>query len=494
MAFDLDFSIFSFYTAALNVHKGGIVYRKRIVGLFACAILFGVFAGCSSSDGGDSGTGLVMGYVKDTAATPVAISGVTVTAVGTSAAAATTDAEGYFVIEGLSENNHQVVSFSKTGYSSTTQISNIISGLGDFLNVTMAEEDATGTSTFNGSAGKTLTDSVSGQVAIGASTLETSSGETVTGSITANITSQDPTTTGGLNAFPGEYVGVTSLTDPTTNSPLISNGYATIAAQDASGNSLNLKSGQTATLTLPIPTSMQASAAATIDLWHFDTTTGQWLKSGTATKSGNNYVATLTSFSTWNFDVSYQAAYVSGTVTDCATGNPIQGARVTLTGTGWKSGETGTDSDGHYPNARSSYYAWLGVPVEPNSTFSITVQKNGATRTTTGTAPNAGMTSTINICLYTIAGTYSGTYTGSIDCGTWTATIAETGLITGSGVSENEGGFDITGHVGPSGAITMGAASIENATFTGSINGETGVASGTWSSASDGGSFSGNKQ
>lgn len=472
--------------------KGGSMKKfASVILLLSCFILISCGGG---GGGGLTGKTVIMGVVTDAAGK--AVSGVTVTAVGTTATA-TTGTNGYFSLEtGLSESNHQVVSFSKTGYVTMSKISRVISGLGDFLNVVMPAFDTTGTSTFSAATAKTLTDSKAAQVAITANTLVDSSGAVPSTNVTANITSQDPTAQTGFSAFPGEYIGVTSLTDTSTASPFTSYGYAAISATDAAGNALNLKSNSTATLTIPIPATL-TNAPATIDLWHFDETTGQWLKIGQGTKVGNNYTAQVTSFSTWNYDISYQASYVKGTVTDCRTGDPINGARVIIKGNNWGAGENGTASNGAYPNSNSFYStSWLGVPVNPNATFTIWAEKNGvSSAVTTATAPSAGTTSTIDLCIYTIAGTYTGSYSGSNGAsGTWTATVAEDGLITGSGSDSNEGDFSISGHVMPNGAISMGTTSLHSGSFSGTINGQTGAATGTWTSDVASGTFSGSRQ
>jgi PKD repeat protein len=69
---------------------------------------------------------------------------------------------------------------------------------------------------------------------------------------------------------------------------------------NANGQKLQLATGKTATITIPIPSAMQAAAPATISLWYFDETKGIWKEEGNATKQTTNYVGTVSHFSFWN--------------------------------------------------------------------------------------------------------------------------------------------------------------------------------------------------
>ncbi|MEN3293256.1 MAG: hypothetical protein V7642_2509 [Burkholderiales bacterium] len=93
------------------------------------------------------------------------------------------------------------------------------------------------------------------------------------------------------------------------------------------------------------------------------------------------------------------------------------------------------------------------------------------------------------------AGTYSGTYSGS-SSGTYTVTVNNNGTISGSGKEGNDG-FSITGSIKSNGSATLASGIAGGATFSGTINPDTGALSGTWVSASDAsfkGTFTGAKQ
>ena len=115
--------------------------------------------------------------------------------------------------------------------------------------------------------------------------------------------------------MPGDLRGVS-----TTNKEgiLKSFGMLSVEMNDAGGQKLQLAEGKTATITIPIPSAMQAAAPATISLWYFDETKGIWKEEGTATKQSTNYVGTVSHFSFWNAgeqgaDVQLDATFKSDT-------------------------------------------------------------------------------------------------------------------------------------------------------------------------------------
>jgi len=89
------------------------------------------------------------------------------------------------------------------------------------------------------------------------------------------------------------------------------------------------------------------------------------------------------------------------------------------------------------------------------------------------------------------AGTWQGTFSGT-DGGTWQATVAPNGTVTGSAVSRTGVSFDATGTVSPTGELTLttvGRAST-GATFRGTI--ADGQVSGNWTNfGGAGGTFTG---
>jgi len=157
--------------------------------------------------------------------------------------------------------------------------------------------------------------------------------------------------------------------------PIKSFGFMDISVTTPSGDKLNLASGKSATVAIPVPFDMQDEAAnmGTCPLWYFDTTTGTWKEEGSGTYDDTIecFVGNVTHFSTWNYDIRYPAGYVSGRVVD-SLGNPVQGAQVKCSGLGWyqqrwASGETGTTSNGTF----------TCIPVEVGVFFKYQASKGG---------------------------------------------------------------------------------------------------------------------
>ena len=129
--------------------------------------------------------------------------------------------------------------------------------------------------------------------------------------------------------MPGNLVG---LNTSNQQKVLQTFGMMAVELEGSNGEKLNLATGKTATITMSIPTSLQASAPATIPLWYFDETKGLWKEEGSATKQGNNYVGNVSHFSFWNCDVPNDFINLKMTLKTQA-GNPAIGYKVELTNT-----------------------------------------------------------------------------------------------------------------------------------------------------------------
>ena len=124
-------------------------------------------------------------------------------------------------------------------------------------------------------------------------------------------------------------------------------GMAAVELTGSGGELLQIATGKSATLSLPIPAALAADAPASIPLWYFDESNGLWREQGEATKSGNNYVGNVTHFSFWNYDTPANYVQFSCTIKD-QSNNPVKGAllKITVVGT-YNSGYGVTDSLGY---------------------------------------------------------------------------------------------------------------------------------------------------
>jgi protocatechuate 3,4-dioxygenase beta subunit len=343
-----------------------VIIVVAMVGLF----VFNIIPWPFKSGGGGGGLvnyGVLMGKVTDTYGDPV--SNVTVSVGGQSAM---TNPQGWYTVSNLAPANKQLVTFSRNGSATTYQVTDIQTGKSSFVEATMRQVDQT--SSIPATTGGTVKNQANNAyVTIGVNSLTTSQGTAYSGTATVMITSYDPSNELEANAFPGEYLGV--LAQNQTVVPIKSFGFMDISVMTPSGDRLNLTSGKTASIAIPVPASMQTDAAnlGTCPLWYFDTLTGTWKEEGSGTYDYTIgcFVGNVTHFSVWNYDLRYPAGFVSGRVVN-SLGNPVQGAQVKCWGTGWyqqrwASGETQTGADGNFTR----------IPVEVGVVFKYQASKGG---------------------------------------------------------------------------------------------------------------------
>ena len=263
-------------------------------------------------------------------------------AVSSGTATATTDVNGLFSFRNISMSSRfGYVQVVKSGYFTGSR--SIITGPSSSNYVTIQLVPRTLTGTFPAPTG--------GKVALQAGdTASFSAAEIVTAATNAAYTGMvyvyaqylDPTDSNLYKYMPGDLRGIGSNGYETG---LQSFGMMDVELQDASGNKLQLASGQTATLTFAIPQTLQASATATIPLWYFNDTTGQWLQQGTAIREGNNYVGQVGHFTFWNCDAPMGTVNFSVYLKD-QHGNPLPYTYIEFQSTAYGTRGGYTDSTG----------------------------------------------------------------------------------------------------------------------------------------------------
>jgi len=333
--------------AWIAVALGAVV----LLGAAGCAdllsILFPDTPPPQPPDGGGTATyGVVMGTVVDAAGTY--LGGVAAT-IGLRTT--TTNDQGWFSLSEVAAGTSVQVRFLKDGYATTYRTVAVSAGQSSFVEAAMVAID--GGQTFNAADGAAVATADGGAVVIPPNAIVTSTGSPYSGPVGVALTSFDPTDEQEMLAFPGEYVGV-STSGSTV--PIKSFGFIDVTLTDPAGQPLQLGSGQSSQITVPVPPSMRAEAEAlgTCPMWYYDVSTSTWREQGQGTYDATlgAFVGTVSHFTTWNFDVSYPRAYISGRVID-STGAPVQGAEVRCWGKGWTwarwaSGETKTAADGTF--------------------------------------------------------------------------------------------------------------------------------------------------
>lgn len=137
-------------------------------------------------------------------------------------------------------------------------------------------------------------------IIIPAGAIVDSKGNPASGPVQVSMTTLNP----ARRAIPGDYRAVDKLKTPTE---LLSFGALNVELRTTTGQPLNLRSGTTAEIRVPVSDLQQPSAPALIPIWSYDEASGLWVEEGSATlqntAEGWMYVGTTPHFSTLNMDV-----------------------------------------------------------------------------------------------------------------------------------------------------------------------------------------------
>ena len=330
---------------------------SRIPVVAATMLAIGLSLGCGKKDVADDSTGatqgMLMGTVRDVSGSFIA--GAAVRAGGLST---TTNSQGYFSLAAVPAAERLVVRFGKSGYVSTSNVTAIQQGEASYIAAVLAPTSTTtpvsaatgGTVSTNGAA-----------VTLPANQFVNADGSAYSGWVSVALTPFDPSTPGGIAAFPGDFEGVQSAGGTV---PIESFGFIDVTLADAAGAKLQLAPGSTATIVIPVAASLLATAPASISLWYFDDVTGKWYEEGSATLSGSSYTGVVSHFTAWNVDMPRVTSWVKGRVVDSF--GPVRGARVTVLGANWQSGESSTPDDGTFR-----------IPVGSSRSCTLFAAKNG---------------------------------------------------------------------------------------------------------------------
>lgn len=234
--------------------------------------------------------------------------------VESSGSTTTTDIMGLFLFKDVQVNKKRCsLKFTKPGF--LTQYYSCIASAGTvtYIKGVMITKD--GTYTVSATAGGTVTLTSGASVAFPANAFSKADGSAYSGTVTVNVTYLDPDDSLFRSKTPGR--DLYAIDAQGTEKVLVSYGMMNVELFTAANEKLQLTSGKLATLTMPVAPSQQATAPASMPLWYFDEAAGLWREQGTATKSGSQYVGTVSHFTWWNCDMSYGIAYVNGTVGSC---------------------------------------------------------------------------------------------------------------------------------------------------------------------------------
>ncbi len=260
----------------------------------------------------------------------------------------TTDKYGYFEAKNAQVvKNAAVVSVNKTGYFKGIKTYIAAEGKSAFFRIKLIPKTTVGN--INGSSGGTvsLANGLSIKLPAG-SVVNAATNVAYTGTVNVAAFWISPTATDLPNIMPGDLRGIN--TDGSLKL-LQTFGMTAVELTGTSGELLQIVNGQKATITLPIPSSLSATAPASIPLWYFDEANGLWKEQGSAVKTGSTYVGDVSHFSFWNCDVPSNYVQFNCTLKNSA-GNPLAFTFVKITVVGTNNAAWGyTDSSGYVAGA-----------------------------------------------------------------------------------------------------------------------------------------------
>jgi len=212
----------------------------------------------------------------------------------------TTDINGFFRVANiqLAKNGGFVIA-EKSGYFKGCRT--IFTNAGVINNIEIQLIPKTNRGNFSASAGGTISIQNGSSVNFPAGgIINAGTNATYTGSVNVFGAYLDPTNPKLSLMMPGNLTGLTTNNEQAL---LQTFGMMAVELEGANGEKLNIATGKTAVITMPIPSSLSPNAPATIPLWFFDETKGLWKQEGSANKQGSAYVGTVSHFSFWNCDV-----------------------------------------------------------------------------------------------------------------------------------------------------------------------------------------------
>ncbi|HEX4374708.1 MAG TPA: carboxypeptidase-like regulatory domain-containing protein [Puia sp.] len=316
-----------------KIFSGLIMVMATITIFFACKKI--------SSDSGSTTppvvSSSVAGQITDLNNVPISNATVTAGTLTTS-----TDINGHFTIENAQLNKDAgFVQISKTGYFNGSRTFVVSAGTVNNVKIQIIPKVVSGN--FATASGDTVNVSGGGSVSFVANSMtNAATGAAYNGNVYVSTFYLNPADTNFNQYMPGDLRGIS-----TSNQQNIIRvfGMASIEMDDANGEKLQLATGKTATITLPIPSSMQVNAPATIALWYFDETKGLWKQEGSATKQGVNYVGSVAHFTFWAAGELGQSVNLTATFKDSAN-NVFANKLVTITSVNYGTKNSYTDSAG----------------------------------------------------------------------------------------------------------------------------------------------------
>ena len=325
--------------------------HKKMTVLLAAVIVMLIFHSCQKGLIGDDTTittpvdditqvnASVEGYVTDENGLPVNGAVVTSGIAGTS-----TDNKGYFRFNNISlSKNNGYVKVVVPGYFTGSR--SFFTNVGRVNHVRIQLIPKANIGNIDAVAGGQIAlPSGLGIILPAGSVVNVASGAPYAGTVKVAAAWINPVSAALPEQMPGDLRGITSNG---LEAGLQTFGMVAVELTGSGGELLQIATGKKATVNFPVPASIASSAPASIAIWYFDENAGRWKEDGTATKTGNGYVADVSHFSFWNCDAQFPLITFSATVLTTA-GKPLVNAQVRIRRTANNGAGYGmTDSAGY---------------------------------------------------------------------------------------------------------------------------------------------------
>ena len=282
------------------------------------------------------------GFVADEAGEPIANANVKVGALS-----ATTDDYGHFFLTDVSlDARGTVVTVKKNGYFNGSRRFFAVENQTNQVKIEMLTKSFD--YNFNAAAGGTVQTTDGASIVFPPNSIKKADGTIYTGEVKVAAKWLDPSDVQTLDRMPGNLQGV----DREINEVALGTyGMMAVELESDAGEALNISTGKTATLSMPIPASLQGNAPSEIPLWSYNEEHGLWVEEEfKATLTNGAYVGEVSHFSFWNCDYPFPLIEFTATLVD-DNGNALSNYRVVIkvnsgTGAGTGSGAGYTCPDG----------------------------------------------------------------------------------------------------------------------------------------------------
>ena len=254
-----------------------------------------------------------------------------------------TDNRGFFSFSNVTMDKYiTTVKINKAGYFQSIRTFSATASR-NYLSIKLIPKTLTGT--IDAASGGTVSLSNGTVIDLPASgMIVKTTGAAYTGTVNVYASYIDPTAEDFGARIPGSMMGQKDY----NLYVLQSTGMIAVDLESPTGVPLQLSTGSSANVKLPIPSSLTGKAPTTIDTWSLDDR-GVWVKEGTAIRNGNYYDMPVSHFSFWNCDVPANAVYLTLLVQN-QNNQPLANTFVTLTipnnNSWWASTYGQTDSAG----------------------------------------------------------------------------------------------------------------------------------------------------